>query len=158
MNYSNYKKVNITDVADFERAQNGKIYKGGCTLIGVSACTSSDGQLRYLETSGRVESKWAVVVPKDITDGRYLNIVITRAFPEFFNKMHQTINLPVNNIRYLAVEWHMDKAARDDIAKQCEVFDAMIRQECHTIEKLQKVKKFFLGKMMCTPRPSRAHR
>ena len=91
---------NITEVAQFERANKRKIYRKGVTLIQVSA---TKGDVLQLEEDGLVESKYVVVESKGQILPDYLFFAIKHAFPPFFHKWRTGLNLQVSNIAKLEI-------------------------------------------------------
>ena len=81
LNFSKHSVVNIYDIADIERAVKGKIYSAGCTLIPLSAATSTPN--KYMEEPGAVETRYAVAIPKGGVNSKYLFIAIERAYERF---------------------------------------------------------------------------
>lgn len=69
LNFSKHSVVNIYDIADIERAVKGKIYSAGCTLIPLSAATSTPN--KYMEEPGAVETRYAVAIPKGGVNSKY---------------------------------------------------------------------------------------
>lgn len=93
---------NITEVAQFERANKSKIYDKGATLIQVSA---TKGYVLQLEEDGLVESKYVVVETKGQILPDYLFFAIKHAFPSFFHKWRTGLNLQVSNIERLEIRY-----------------------------------------------------
>lgn len=75
---------NITEVAQFERANKSKIYSKGATLVQVSA---TKGDVLQLEEDGPVESKYVVIETKGQILPDYLFFAIKHAFPPFFSEV-----------------------------------------------------------------------
>ena len=73
INIKNYKQLKLEDVAKYERVKDGKMYPKGSTLVRVSATT---GEVEYLEKEGRVDRKYAVIIPNKEINPKYFNIVI----------------------------------------------------------------------------------
>lgn len=125
MKFSNYKTVNITEIAELERAKKGKGYPPGCTLIALSV---TKGQVEYRENSGEVDTRWAVVIPKDGNEPKYIYYSIMQAFPEYLRKWKTGINLQFDNLRYLKVGLH-EKAEQQEIVDIMEMTDKKIERE-----------------------------
>ena len=143
-NLNNHSKVNIFDVADIERALQGKIYPAGSTLIALSA---TRGQVEYMPEAGYVETRYAVVVPKVVCVPYYLFIVIQEAFPEYLSKYMTGINLQFDNLKYLEVEWHQDIEAQAYISEMMRQADDAVDKVQQEIERLEDMKKFFLDRL-----------
>lgn len=141
---NNHSKVNIFDVADIERALQGKIYPAGSTLIALSA---TRGQVEYMPEAGYVETRYAVVVPKVVCVPYYLFLVIQEAFPEYLSKYMTGINLQFDNLKYLEVEWHKDVEAQAYISEMMRQADDAVDKVQQEIERLEDMKKFFLDRL-----------
>lgn len=115
---------NITEIAQFERANKSKTYSKGATLIQVSA---TKGDVLQLEEDGIVESKYVVVESKGQILPDYLFFAIKNAFPPFFHKWRTGLNLQVSNIERLEIRYD------DDIEVQKQFI-----QEIQAILKLKK--------------------
>lgn len=96
---------NITEIAQFERANKSKTYSKGATLIQVSA---TKGDVLQLEEDGIVESKYVVVESKGQILPDYLFFAIKNAFPPFFHKWRTDLNLQVSNIAKLEIRFDDD--------------------------------------------------
>lgn len=96
---------NIKEVAQFERANERKIYRKGATLIQVSA---TKGEILQLEEDGDVSHKYVVVESKGQILPDYLFFAIKHAFPPFFHKWKTGLNLQVSSIERLEIRYDDD--------------------------------------------------
>lgn len=145
LNFQNYKRVNIYDIADVERAIKGKIYPAGCTLIPLSAAISTPN--RMTTEAGEIESRWAVVQPKDNVNPVYLFAIIGREYPHFKAKFMTTINLQFGQLKNLEVDYHPDKSIQNTIAETLERVEDLAEKERRIVETLKEQKKYYLGTM-----------
>lgn len=106
---------NITEVAQFERANKSKIYSKGVTLIQVSA---TKGEVLQLEEDGTVESKYVVIETKGKILPDYLFFAIKHAFPPFFYKWRTGLNLQVSNIAKLEIRFDDDIEVQKQFIKE----------------------------------------
>lgn len=145
MNLSEHRKANIYELADIERAVKGKIYPAGCTLIPLSAATSTPNKLTTDE--GEIETRYAVVQPHIDVNPVYLFAIIEREYPHFKAKYMTTINLQFGQLKNLEVEYHPNKKTQNRIAELLEAAEKLSKKEKYVIEKLKKEKAYFLGTM-----------
>lgn len=106
---------NITEVAQFERANKSKIYSKGVTLIQVSA---TKGEVLQLEEDGTVESKYVVIETKGKILPDYLFFAIKHAFPPFFHKWRTGLNLQVSNIAKLEIRFDDDIEVQNQFVQE----------------------------------------
>ena len=144
MNLNYHKITNIYDIADVERAVNGKIYPSGCTLMPLSAAQSSP--LIY-HARGPVETRYAVIQPHEDGNPEYLFTIIERAYPRFKAKYMTTINMQFGQLKFLMVDYHPDREAQDYVAGMVRQVHALEKQEQKIIEELKEQKRFCLGTM-----------
>lgn len=145
MNLSYHKMTNIYDIADVERAVNGKNYPAGCTLMPLSAARSSP--LVYHDARGPVETRYAVIQPHEDVNPEYLFTIIERAYPRFKSKYMTTINMQFGQLKFLTVDYHPDRETQDYVADMIRQVHALEKQEQKIIEELKEQKRFYLGTM-----------
>lgn len=145
MNLNYHKMTNIYDIADVERAVNGKIYPAGCTLMPLSAAQSSP--CVYHSESGPVETRYAVIQPHGDVNPEYLFTIIERAYPRFKSKYMTTINMQFGQLKFLMVDYHPDRWTQDYVADMVRQVHALEEQERKIIEELKEQKRFYLGTM-----------
>lgn len=137
-------EVKIDDIAQVERAKNGKIYPAGCTLIALSA---TKGEVEYLEEDGEVETRYAVIIPdKQVVSGRYLYCALCYIFPEFLHKHRTGINLQFDELRFLKVAVYSLEDQQKFVEK-LEQIDRRIRQEDEIIIKTKDLKQSMLERL-----------
>ena len=120
INFKNFEYVPILDLVNIERAKAEKVYKAGSTLIQVSA---TKGQVLFLEEDSEVAPKYAVLEPKDITDGAYLYYVIQNFLPDFLVRYQTDMNIQLDIFKFFEVGYHLQKETRDYIANSFMVID-----------------------------------
>lgn len=145
LNFSKHNVVNIYDIADIERAVKGKIYPAGCTLIPLSAATSTPN--KYMKEPGEVETRYAVAIPKDGVNSKYLFISIERAYEHFKYRYMTTINMQFGQLRHLELDYHEDGKVQDEIVRMVQEAERLERKEQEIVEHLQAQKKYFLRTM-----------
>lgn len=145
MNLNYHKMTNIYDIADIERAVNGKIYPAGCTLMPLSAAQSSP--LIYHSERGTVETRYAVIQPHEDVNSEYLFTIIERAYPRFKSKYMTTINMQFGQLKFLMVDYHPDRQTQDYVADMVHQVHALEEQERKIIEELKEQKRYYLGTM-----------
>lgn len=145
-----HREVGLYDIADVERAVNGKIYPAGTVYIQVSACRKA-GREQFMETAeaGTLESKFAVILPKVPTAPGYLRVALENGAEEFMRKyVGSNINIQPDNFKFFRLGWH------DKVEDQKRVADILGAMEDHIhatercLESLSKTKNFFLDKVM----------
>ena len=142
-NYSTYRTVRITDVADIERAKKGKVYPADCIMIGLSA---TKGQVEYVSYDREIPTKWAVVIPNGKTIPKYLFYSVQHAFPAFVHSHLTGINLQFEELQYLTVKLH-PLEVQQRIVHDFELIEAMEERERKEVEYLKKTKKSYLGRL-----------
>lgn len=145
MNLNYHKITNINDIADVERAVNGKIYQSGCTLMPLSAAKSSP--LVYHGARGPVETRYAVIQPHEDVNPEYLFTIIERAYPRFKAKYMTTINMQFGQLKFLMVDYHPDRQTQEYVANMVRQVFMLEEQERKIIEELKEQKRYYLGTM-----------
>ena len=137
-------EARISDIAQVERAKNGKIYPAGCTLVALSA---TKGEVEYLEEGGKVETRYAVIIPDEqVVLGRYLHCALCYIFPEFLHKHRTGINLQFDELRFLKVAVHSLEDQRKFV-EELEQIDRRIKQEDEIITKTKDLKQSMLERL-----------
>ncbi len=145
LNFSKHSVVNIYDIADIERAVKGKNYPAGCTLIPLSAATSTPN--KYMEEPGAVETRYAVAIPKGGVNSKYLFIAIERAYERFKYRYMTTINMQFGQLKHLELDYHEDGEVQDEIVRMVQEAERLEMKEQAIVEHLQAQKKYFMGTM-----------
>lgn len=149
MNYADYKMVRLTEAADVERAQRGKIYPAGSILIALSA---NSGRMEYLETAGEVDSQWAVAVPKTEYEPWYLYYSVLSRYPKFLHKYMTGINLTEDALKYFFIPVH-PREIQKEIVRSFALVEQMERKEEKELEHWKGAKKSYQGRMLLTNLP-----
>lgn len=145
MTLAEYRRANIYELAEIERAVKGKIYPEGCTLIPLSAATSTPNKLT--KEKGKIETRYAVVQPHTNVNPAYLFAIIEREYPHFKEKYMTTINLQFGQLKNLEVDYHPQKQTQDRIVEMLEEVEELRKQEEKMIANLKETKTYFLGTM-----------
>jgi type I restriction enzyme M protein len=139
----NQEEVNLTDIADIERSKKGKIYPAGCTLIQVSA---TRGQMQLLEKEGAVESKFAVIMPKDINK-EYLFEVLTMTMPSFLARYQTGLNIKPEIFNFLKLQIHRDRKIQQFVVDVMRQMSNSINRVEREVEDFKNIKKYHLDGM-----------
>ncbi|MDO4605233.1 MAG: hypothetical protein Q4B23_04570 [Helcococcus sp.] len=133
--------VRLNKICKIERAIKNKIYPKGTVLIQISA---TRGQTRLLKKDCTVPpSMYACIIPKVDIDSLYLKFCIDEQMEEFLSKYKQTINIPINNLKYINIS---QKHIKDQklISELIKLFDLYKEQEQLLVDLLIILKKYFL--------------
>lgn len=139
-----FKTRPIADVCEVERAKAGKQYPAGSCFVALSATNDAVNQLR--ETA-EIETRYAVLVPRDGVDPRYLKVVLDRAFPRFLESHRTGVNLKFDEVFSLYIEWHESEQMRAQVVKTCQIADELADLESKTISGLKELKQYGLIRM-----------
>lgn len=130
----------LSELASIERAQKDKIYPSGCTLIPLSA--ASHKLIRYLEEAEKVDSRYAVAIPKGQVIPKFLHIIIKMAAPRFFHTYQTGMNLQIDILlEYYRVKYIPDVNKQREIAQAVLLVEQQERLELQEIERLKALKK-----------------
>ena len=144
INLKKNKVINITEVCDFERAIDKKIYPAGSCYIKLSAVDEFVGQI---DESGHIDSRYCVFIPKGDINTDYLFIAISRNFPKFLCKYRTTINLQIDVVSKFELDWHEEKEAQRYIVKAMKQIQREIELTEMQIEYEKNQKKYYLGNL-----------
>lgn len=136
--------VSVHDVCEVERARAGKMYPAGTCYVALSATNDIVNQLAE---DSEVETRYAVIVPRDASSAAYLKVVLERAFPRFLMSHRTGVNLKFEELAQLEIEWHDDERERAAIVNQCAKLDELTRMERQTINELRELKQYMLLRM-----------
>lgn len=110
------------------------------------------GQLVYLNQTGPVDSRYAVIQPKDVP-GFYLFCLLESQMPDFL-KTHQTgLNIQPAVLNEMVVTHYPDPAVQKEIALIMAFKNCQIKSEETQIKKLAELKRYLLGN--CFPESGR---
>lgn len=130
------RKVKLTEVATFERS-SGKIYPAGSTTLQISA---TKGQTHFLDTDQNVEQKFAVIIPKEGIEPKYLFYSIEQAIPEFLAKYQTGLNLQVSELNHLQLIIDSNTSHQKEQVEQMELLEKSIRLTESELEQLKDFK------------------
>lgn len=145
VDFKSYKEVKLIDVADIERAKKGKMYDAGCVIIQVSA---TDGQIYVLSEIQEVETKYAVIIPKEGVNGYYLKVAIERELLKFLHQNQTGMNLQMDSFKALKIKLH-NRETQDYLGQILKKYDDALEKEREIIEQLKDMKKYYLANMFC---------
>jgi len=145
IDYQNYKDVGIYEISSIERATKGKTYPAGSTLIPLSAIRIGI-DAEYLKTDSEVDTRYAVIIPKDIHDAEFIFQMVQMQLSKFLEKYMTGINLQFGELKHLHIRM-FNQETRQFIVKAMVTVDHSIECEKKEIEKLKDEKKFYLANM-----------
>lgn len=90
----------VSDVAHVERAQKGKEYPKGATVIQMSA---TKGQIGLLKSSGEIPSHYAVIVPNEDYYGPYLFLMLQLVVKKWFARVQEGLNVKLEDIKSMPI-------------------------------------------------------
>lgn len=140
----NHKIVKFYDVATIERSQQNKVYDEDCILIQVSA---TNGQLVYLDKPQSVDSKYAVIKPKENVYGKYLYFVLEEALPDFLQVYQTGLNINPEIFKYLQLDMHQEMDTQKYVCSVMHGMDDLIQREADFINYLKAFKEYHLDTM-----------
>ena len=143
VNLNKYQKVNLLSLVDIETAKKNKIYKKGCIIIQIHA---TRGQIYYLNEDKTVESKYAVLIPKNVC-GHYLYYILEKELPHFLKKHQTTLNIQPEIFKYLELVIHDDIQTQEYIAEILSHIDNLIGAEQKLLEEFKDLKDYHVDKM-----------
>lgn len=141
-----YRRIFVPDVCEVERGQAGRVYPAGTCYVALSATNDTVNQLRE---PSEIDGRYAALVPRDARDGDYLRVVLERAFSRWLAAHRTGINLKLEELATLAVEWHEDAGTRREVTEACRRLDELARAEEATAAGLSDVKQYLLLRMFC---------
>lgn len=144
IDFKNYRRVELRDVAMWERAKKGKTYPAGCSTLQVSA---TKGLIEYLHGPREVEDKFVVITPNSDIVPFYFNVVLKKNIDEFLYAYKSGLNIQFSDVGHFPIELH-NHETQEQIAKMVAQMDGAIEQEERTIEIGQSMKQNFLSEMM----------
>lgn len=142
-------KKKLKEIATIERAIKGKLYEKGTPLVALSASMEADkGGITYVKETGEVESRYAVITPKDKNmPPRYLYWAMLNEFDEFYAKHNTGINLQIGELDYYEVYIHDDLESQYAVVELIDTQEQQEENERQILEQFIKIKQYFLDKM-----------
>ena len=145
VDFTSCKEIKLTDIVDIERAKKGKMYDAGCVIIQVSA---TDGQIYVLSEVQEVETKYAVIIPKESINGYYLKVAIERELLKFLHQNQTGMNLQMDSFKALKIKLH-NRETQDYLEQILKKYDDGLEKEREIIDELKDMKKYYLANMFC---------
>ena len=139
------KEILVTEICNIERAVAGKLYKAGSCYVKLSAADEFVGQLKK---QGEIDSRYAVIEPKEEINTAYLYIAIERRFPEFLRRYRTTINLQFDALKHFVIYWHKDERAQEYVVNAIGTMNREIDLVDLQIAHEKELKRWYLRKMM----------
>lgn len=151
MNRNRYRSISVclTDIADVDRAQKGKIYPAGTIYVQVSATPKYTDEIWHvLKQSGELPGKYAVIIPKIELIPAYLVLALTRSTAEWQAQyIGDAINISMDLFKELKIIYHPDIQAQAKILQKISIVDKAIEFESQQVKLNKEAKSFFLQKM-----------
>lgn len=145
IDFHTYERVELGDVAEYERAKKGRIYPGGTSTIQISA---TRGQIGFLRYPGEVATKDVVIIPQAGINPLYFNFILEKNMGKFLNKYATGINVQENEISHFPIELH-NRDTQDAVVKMMNFVDSEQHQVENEIATLKKLKNKAMDAMMC---------
>ncbi len=141
--------VSLTDIADVDRAQKGKIYPAGTIYVQVSATPKYTDEIWHiLKQAGELPGKYAVIFPKIEIIPAYLVLALTRNTAEWQARyIGDAINISMEIFKDLKVVYHPDIQAQAKILQKISIVDKAIEFESQQVKLNKEAKGFFLQNM-----------
>lgn len=139
LDIGNHQKVRLREIADIERAQTGKTYEKGATLIALSAALD---YVIYLDKPQEVESRYAVVTPHREYNRRYIHEVIAFNYDNFLRQYRTGINLKREEVERMRIRVHRDRFTQDHIADTLAKLQALVEYTERQIDDSEGLKTF----------------
>lgn len=133
----------MTDVATFERSTGG-VYPAGSIITQISA---TKGQTYFLASEQMVEKHYAVILPRDVVEPKYLYYSILEGLPEFLAKNQTGLNLQMGALNDLVVKVDFDLDRQQEQVSQLELFEKAIELAELELVQMRDFKASCLGKM-----------
>lgn len=140
----------LSEIANTERAVNGKVYPAGTVYIQVSAARRMGlEQFKITDADGTIESKYAVILPKVPAVPEYLLTTLNWYADRFMCKYVGTnINISVHDLKHFALGWHDSLNEQSAVMAMLEPVDLLIKQVERSIEANKDFKTQMLNDMM----------
>lgn len=145
--FKNAKKerIPVLDIADFERVQQGKVYKYGSVYIQLSA---TDGVVRYLTEDKELETKYGVFTPKSENLGtRYLYYILEFEMEAFLARYQCGININPDIFKHLQVTYFPETKYRIAIVNTLNNIQYREEYEAATLDGYKEFKEYHLDGM-----------
>ena len=151
MNQNKYRSTSVclTDIADVDRAQKGKIYPAGTIYVQVSATPKYTDEIwNILKQSGELPGKFAVIFPKIEIIPAYLVLALTKNTAEWQTRfIGDAINISMELFKDLKVVYHPEIEVQTEVLRKISVVDKAIEFESQQVKLNKEAKSFFLQKM-----------
>lgn len=144
IDFHNFERLTLEDVADFERAKKDYIYPAGTSTLQISA---TRGQIGFLEQNGTVKSKDVAIIPISGVNPRYLNIVLHKNIAEFMRKYATGINIQEKEVGRFPIELH-NPETQDAIVKIIQTYDDEEERIKRDINNLKDFKQTMLDQLL----------
>lgn len=150
VSFSKYRHWKLSDIARVECAQKKKQYPQGATLVALSAVGGSSKPIIYrLEMQGGVDSRYAVVFPKDpetyAPDYLFVSLLSQE---ETLKKRATGINLQFQELESLCIPVHTEQEMRRYIVRMWRTTSQLESRLERIIDEGKALKQYFLSQMM----------
>ena len=145
MDFSNYKRIKLIDIADIRRLKKNEAVEDNTILLQLSA---SRGQVDFIEKGQIINTtKYAIIIPKIKLNPRYLYLIICREMEEFCQVYQTGINIQLDELDNLKIDYHEDIKVQDIIVAYDSLYQEEIKREEAAVESLKIFKKSLLTKL-----------
>lgn len=138
-----YKKINLLELADVERAK-GKEYPKGVTIVQISA---TRGQVLYVEQPRIITGEYAVLLPKSGIDSKYFYYAVVNEAPHFFKRYQTGLNMRMDNFKNMVLDFENDIAIQKEQVKNIEIIEQAILLSEQEINEIKEFKNTMLSKL-----------
>ena len=112
--------VKLTEVADIIPRSDGQTdYPQGTILVQIAAVSNTSQYIRYLPAGGKIDGKnpdkYAVVLPSEEVNSRYLYELMKWELPQFYRRYRQGLNLVGEHLKFMRLPPLADKKQQDVI-------------------------------------------
>lgn len=106
------------------------------------------GAIYQLGEATSVESRYACVIPHDLTECDYFYTVLQFAVDEFETKFVTGINLQMPIFeKHFTVQWHIDETTRKVLQQSLELISKQEEIVERQINRMKEVKSYYLDKL-----------
>lgn len=141
-----YERICVLDMCDVERTRKDEIYQKGTVYLQVSA---THGAIEITEEATELEpGKYVIFKPKSEINTEYLRLVLEMAMPEFMQKYMTGINIQVDQLKYLFINWHINEQDQAKVVAMVKEIEKDEKLERQLLEEYKTLKRITLNGMM----------
>jgi len=144
IDFNEYETVKLSDVAEYGRAKQGKVYPHGTSTLQISAAR---GQIGYLDYPDEVHTKNVAIIPQAGIDPKYFNIVMQKNIDEFMRVYATGLNIQEKEVGNFPIDLH-NYETQKAVVKMTNYLDWKETQASDELNVLLEMKRTLLNKMM----------